>query len=82
MLTIACSRYGNTIISNKALQELSDKASAAMVRWKDNLPDKLTIPNGMSSAIVPQLLVLQYVNRFSTPCSDFTSCHLLILPTA
>jgi hypothetical protein len=59
ILTPVPFRYGNTIISNRALQELSDKASAAMFRWKDSLPDKLTIPNGMSSALVPQLLVLQ-----------------------
>lgn len=70
------------MISNKALQELSENASAAMVRWKDNLPDRLAIPNGMSSAIVPQLLVLQYVNRVMTPCSELTSCHLLTDPTA
>ena len=59
MLTTVLSRYGNTIISNRALQELSDKASTAMFRWKESLPDKFTIPNGMSSALVPQLLILQ-----------------------
>jgi hypothetical protein len=52
-------RYGNTVISNQSLQELSEKASSAMFRWKESLPQKLAIADGMSSAIVPQLLVLQ-----------------------
>ncbi|KAK3703945.1 hypothetical protein LTR37_014163 [Vermiconidia calcicola] len=55
---IARALYGNTVISNKSLQELSDRASSSMFRWKKNLPSTLRLAEDEQSKAAPQILVL------------------------